>query len=1186
MAHRDAGNKLKKALCIISALLLLTLPTAMPASATQNNGFTVEVIFTDESGAGGVYTAIPSRDPIWVDCFWVKAGKDIMGSPFYLLVSHDQYEYTYSPSPDLPISSYDEASDFSSWPIEISVFGGSGDLVTVLKLYISSMDVPPIQPEKREGSVNVHYIVDGMNWKSSAISFPPGTHTIEPDSYEIDGCQLQDPFSFLVTVSDNGDTWPTDVTFTYERPAPIPVPVKITVLYKGTDGAELAREDKTIDTGDGDYPFTPVSDVISGYYLSPVGQVEIVTILNGAASPDTVVFYYAAPQVETATPEPTATPTQEPVSIETLPPAETPTPPTNGTQNTEPADTPTPTVDDTTSTEPTETPTPQYAIVTVYIKDGSGADIKPAYEEQCPTGKKTTIKAPPLDGWALVLSQPESVVIDVSPQGIANVPEVMFEYELIPEDIPVENGDIINRYGTTNTRGVNVRKTPSATGSQVMQLSNTGSVAFMYIAELNSKGEWWTKVWVNGKEGYIRSDLIDMMTQFESDRYAAGDSNPPPVATPEPTEEPTATPTQAPTDTPTETPTASPTATPTESPTSTTPQVYNGYALTIRKTALRDEANTSDLSIRTTLSEDVLLECAFQVTADGVEWSKVSTLDALSGFVRESDLRRIGVAEAQPYIDAYQKEKITNTPVPTNTPTPTRTPEQVYGYAITIGDNVPFRGAASSLSSVKSFLPQDTVVYVVSQDYPEGIRWDAAYAKGEPGYIRHDQLRMLTRSEAEAYEASLQTVAPSPTAFAPVTLSPNSPSSYGYVTNNDTNFRSGASTTAAKIRSLSRYTFAMILGSEVVNGTTWYKVSIGGTQGYIHGDYFKALSLSELEEFLKSPNYSSNLQTSSSSSGSSKPNGSSGGSLVSQEDANMDVWKTNPSLSASYQPFDPFATPEPIDDEGDEDDEDALASPTAEATGETLAPIEFETTDTPSGNPLGTILTILGITLVGGGGAYGYSVYRSNKKKAAARAAQRRGMPANGQQPGANANRPYARPAQAGATGQPAPRPNTGQAPPYPNARQPVNQPPAPPTRSMPPNGIPAGAAASYEAYRRPARPDSAPHDPRQPHNAPPMPPSLRPDRPMPPQNAQRPSELTPPPSLRPDRPITAQRNTPPDEMPGKPGPDANNMAPPRATGEAPERPAPFPGEENDTDFSAQPRRNPRSGRVPNTTDT
>ena len=95
----------------------------------------------------------------------------------------------------------------------------------------------------------------------------------------------------------------------------------------------------------------------------------------------------------------------------------------------------------------------------------------------------------------------------------------------------------------------------------------------------------------------------------------------------------------------------------------------------------------------------------------------------------------------------------------------------------------------------------------------------------------------------------------------------------------------------------------------------------------------------------------------------------------------------------SYEPFDPFATPEPL--------ATATAtastseSPTAAVT--TIEPIEtvpvaYPTTETEAGGNGSAVGWIIGAVLLlgGGGGGYAYMLHKQNQRKAAQRAAQRR----------------------------------------------------------------------------------------------------------------------------------------------------------------------------------------------------
>ena len=205
----------------------------------------------------------------------------------------------------------------------------------------------------------------------------------------------------------------------------------------------------------------------------------------------------------------------------------------------------------------------------------------------------------------------------------------------------------------------------------------------------------------------------------------------------------------------------------------------------------------------------------------------------------------------------------------------------------------------------------------------------------EWGYIRADLMRMLDPWEEEQYLNSLKTPAPT-LVTTPQPYDENNLSSYGYVSSSTVNFRQSASTSSTRLATLRQYAFCLVLGTTQSNGTTWYKVNYGGKVGYIQGDYFKQLTIAELQDFLLSNEYKQGIaNNSSSSSGSSGSTSGGTSNLPSAEDQTVQEW-TNPNsgINVSYEPFDPFATPEPLVTASPP----ASASPSAEAT--TLEPLE------------------------------------------------------------------------------------------------------------------------------------------------------------------------------------------------------------------------------------------------------
>lgn len=530
------------------------------------------------------------------------------------------------------------------------------------------------------------------------------------------------------------------------------------------------------------------------------------------------------------------------------------------------------------------------------------------------------------------------------------------------------------------------------------------------------------------------------------------------------------------------------TAAPTDVPTATpTPAPYTGYALTNGAVALRTEISSADSTIIRRMEANELVMVTRQSYEQGTNalWSQVTTLDNMPGYVPDGSLKHINNEEAQYYLNLWNQQNAT--PTPSATPEPTATPNPVSGYAYTVGDDVYFRSLASTMSSIIDVLPRNVVVYVRAQEYVDGVAWHVVQYNKQWGYIRADMLRMMTIDEENAYLNSLSS--PEPTlAITPQPYNPDSLSSYGYVSASSVNFRKEASTSSSKLGTLKQYAFCLILGTTENNGSTWYHVNYGGKVGYISGEYFKQMTITELEKFLDSNEYRQGISNNTSSgntdnTGNTKPNS---GGIVSAEDQTVSVW-TNPNsgLNVSYEPFDPFATVAPV--------ATGSAQPTATTTIEPLpsesleplpsAEVTYPMEETESGSSIvGWIIGIAVVALLGGG-VYAYVIYTQNKRKAAQRAAQRRAQAAAQQR---GEGRPYAR--QNGVPGQPG-QPRTGT---YPNqngqAQRPGMQGPTAqrsgaqaPTAQRPVNGgqptaqqprRPYGVStAAQNPYSRPATP-------------------------------------------------------------------------------------------------------------------
>ena len=377
-----------------------------------------------------------------------------------------------------------------------------------------------------------------------------------------------------------------------------------------------------------------------------------------------------------------------------------------------------------------------------------------------------------------------------------------------------------------------------------------------------------------------------------------------------------------------------------------------------------------------------------QYDSSNQAWSSVSTLDEQPGMVVDSALRRITNEEAQYYINLWEEQN-----KPEDPPAPTATPPQVAGTAVTIGDGVPFRQTYDATGAIIAVLPRDTEVEVLGQAYTmNGEAWHSVRYSGNLGYIRADMLRFVTNTDAPA------TTQP--------TVNPDGLSAYGYVSSSTVNFRQAASTSSTRLRVLKKYAMCLVLGTEQVGDTTWYHVKYDNQEGYIAGNYFKHMTISEVNAFLSSDEYRQGVLNNSTANNNQDNTGSFvGGGVVSEEDKNVNEW-TNPNsgLNVSYEPFDPFATVEPIATETPDPSASAepSASPEATATLEMLPTIDINDPgeNQGGGSAVGWIIAIV-ILALGGGGVYAYVLYTQNKRKAAQRAAQRRAQAA--QQQRANA---------------------------------------------------------------------------------------------------------------------------------------------------------------------------------------
>lgn len=825
----------------------------------------------------------------------------------------------------------------------------------------------PSNPAPKVAFVNVNYVgADGqIFYNTVATCFENAANRVEVDwntasVYGYAPIDLQGESAYDVTVDAEGIASPAQITFTFghsaaeptETPAPSVSSQIISVYYRTREGLDVAsRQEFQCQVGNNLVEANPV-DLKEDYVLDDESSKYAVLSEDGQLTPSEIIFYYKELPKATATPLPYEVepmdgygyPTSNGINFRTGP-----------------------------STSDSEV-----------LRQVDKSDLAHI------SGKVVNNKN---EEWFLVEFEDQQGFIKGTVLRQLTEAEIaaLFHYTLAPTQeptpspTPIPDGAAIDLWGYTNAGSVGFRKETKVTGDTLIKRIDKNTKLWVYSSETVDDTKWYN-VMVGGREGFIVADYITLYSREESEKLQSQFSSP------MPTQEPTASPTPEITATPevTATPEASQnpdTPAPTAEPTAT-PAAYKGYALTMWQIALRTGV-TEDTTLEW-LPVDSLVYVSAQTYVDGEAWSSVQAMKSRNfGFVQDEALRYITADEAQPYLDQLKEpqETATATPVPT----------QQEGYAMTLGDGVPLRAFPDAIGEIYLLIPYGQVAIVRGQTYVNGDTWHMVQYNGQWGYVREDQMRMLSQEEAEAYLQSQQAtpipdVTPAATAE-PVTS--NSLSSYGHVQSNaKVNLRSEPTVESSRLRLLENNAFALVLGTVQNSEGTWYHVSQAGTEGYIRGDYFKVLTLGELTEFLQSKEY---LDANSSSS----TTGSSSSQIQPVEDFNKTQW-TNPALNVSYEPFNPYATPTPDPEQLPTQSPTPIVTATPSPTPE-IAPVggttpPASTTETGGGSALPWVL--LGLAAVGGGGAYyAYSMHKQNERRRQAVRAQQAQRARAAQQP-------------------------------------------------------------------------------------------------------------------------------------------------------------------------------------------
>ena len=523
----------------------------------------------------------------------------------------------------------------------------------------------------------------------------------------------------------------------------------------------------------------------------------------------------------------------------------------------------------------------------------------------------------------------------------------------------------IERWAQT-TKKVWFRNTPN--GKKIQELKKGVRV---FVDEItDEEGTLWCKVRYNGKEGYIMSEFIDIYSAAESQNLQLSLHTAVPTHTVPATRVPTSTPTAF---IPTATPTAAP-LTPTPYMTAT-PIPYTGYAVTNTRAAVRGGLSNDNPAL-VTLNGETLVMIQGQTYVSGVCWDSVRVVSSgITGFIEDDKLFHVTNEVAQDYLEILA----TATPLPT----PENTPLPFTGYAVILMDGAPMRQQMNSNAQYIAVLYQGDVVSVLRQSTADdGESWCLIQNGMYLGYVRRDMLRQMTDMEIVEY---LEANHSRPTATPVVTATPRAQSAmascWGIIKPDRANLRSEASLTAGtSLRLMSRNEFVQVQGSFLGDdGQVWDQVMYNGLVGYIRADYVQILTQGELTSVVTSEEFKSANTTETVVTGAD--------SIQSYETYLVNQW-TNPSLTASFEPFNPYVTPAAV----------ASAVTEAPTPGITMPPtpqatIIMDPDRTPQPNSAGgvdftAVFLGAGILAVGGAGFFAWQAFRGKKRRQALQRAQ------------------------------------------------------------------------------------------------------------------------------------------------------------------------------------------------------
>jgi hypothetical protein len=890
-------NLLCRALALMLTLVLFIPAPAWSQSAQQLISITIH---WNDGESDKAASAVPIPYAGFENSFWLFLPAGALDNNPLLTVEDIQGGYaSFSIPAGSPLPPYEDADgSLNGIPIDIVAYNQNGQEQAHFYLYLSATAEQPAPPEVTAAPVNpvevtVYYrTTDGLDVASSQkVMCAEGKTQIPAQPYDLkSGYVLLGEGAQTVTVDANGADR-TEIVFLYGMP--VVEPMDITVYYRGEDGNDIAAP-QTVTCTEGTNTITAHPGNLPNGFALLGENVQYVILSAEGANPNEIVFtyHYTEPVTEPPmTAVPTDTPKPAPVTVfvpvyyrdmdgNTLwsgnvacvegEPNPITAEPANltagytlsgdGIQYVA--------VDASGTAVPAEVVflftapeiAPVTAVITIRYLNENQEDIANQQTFTCVIGNNIITPRPDNlpAGYTLISDPMPSVTLSQS--GALSSTEVLFTYAkdavlptaepatAVPDmtQTPAPQYAVIpmDAYCFPLKDGVNFRSTPSTHENNILYAVGKSSLGHITGRLTNGSGELWYAVTIGSDSGYLIETVIQVLTPEEYDALM----NPTPV--------------------PTGTPKPVATETPTEIPDGAAIDLWSKVSSASVK--FRSAPAKVNGNVLTTLSKGHMVWIYTSMTVDGAKWY-VARDNGKDGYImaefisldtqEESDLYQSQLPSPMPLqTPAYSQMPtaaptavVTATPVPvfTNTPGPTNSPLPYEGYALTTVNAALLTGISISDESVLATLPPQSLVYLWSQVYVEGVTWNYADAMGLgiSGYLPDSVLRRITAAEAEYYrQLQMPTSTPEPVA----TQVPASYGGYAKTLGNNVPMRSFADTNAMIVNILPDDTVVQVIGQEYMNGIAWHVVLYASQWGYIREDQLAMLNEREVAGYLSS----------------------------------------------------------------------------------------------------------------------------------------------------------------------------------------------------------------------------------------------------------------------------------------------------------------------------------------------